>query len=102
MKAKAFQLISYIVQSEGTTIKNGLIIDNLSKIVNLTITSLEFVINNKLEYISSMGKDRDDYPDYGYDNLLFQMLLFLSRFLAREPIITGFTGFVKKYFIINS
>ena len=96
MKAKAFQLISYIVQTEGNIIKNQFIIDYLSKIVNLAISSLNTVVNEKLSYLGEMNKNSNEYPDNSYDILLFQIMLFLSRFLAREPIVTQFTGFVKK------
>jgi hypothetical protein len=95
MKAKAFQLVSYIVQAEGATIKNQLIVDNCSKVVNLAISSLNFVVSDKLSYLSEMGKDTQ-FPDHGYDALLFQIMLFLSRFLVRDPVLTQFTGFVKK------
>lgn len=100
MKSKAFQLISYMIQVEGVSIKNQSIVDNCSKVVNLAISSLNYAVGEKLAYLSEMGKD-NQYPDYGYDILLFQIMLFLSRFLVREPVLTQFTGFVKKYFYYN-
>jgi hypothetical protein len=96
MKAKALQLISFIIQNEGNIIKNNFVIENLSKVVNISISSLNFIVTEKMDYISNMSKDNKNYPDNNYDSLMFQIMLFLSRFLAREPIITQFTGFVKK------
>ncbi len=95
MKSKAFQLISYMVQTEGHSIKNQTIVDNCSKIVNFAISSLGSVISEKMNYLTEMSKG-GEVPDNSYDTLLFQIMLFLTRFLAREPIVTQFKGFVKK------
>ena len=96
MKAKAFQLISVIIQSEGHSIKNLSIIENLSNTVNLAISTLSYVVEDKVAYISEMDKNNVNAPDNSYDFLLYQIMFFLSRFLTREPIVTQFTGFVKK------
>lgn len=96
MKSKSFQLLSFLIQNEGSVIKNQFVIENLSKLVRLSISSLNAIVNEKMEYLSNMNKNNNEYPDNNYDILLFQILLFLSRFLGREPIVTQFTGFVKK------
>ena len=97
MKAKAFQVLSYIIQTEsGGVIKNEIIIQPLSKLVNLTVSSLYYIVNEKMKYISEMSKSSKEFPDNNYENVIFQMMLFLCRFLTREPIISQFTGYVKK------
>jgi hypothetical protein len=100
MKSKAFQMVSYIVQLEGVTMLNNMLIESCSKLVTFSISSLNSIINEKLEYISNMSRGHKKYPDYNYEILIFQIMLFLSRFLAREPIVTQFSGFVKKYFFL--
>jgi hypothetical protein len=97
MKSKSLQFICYLIQLEGSSIKNDLIIEHGSKIVKLAISTLENTISFKLGYIMEMHKGNIDSPDYNYDILLFHILLFLSRFLTREPILTQFTPYIKKY-----
>jgi hypothetical protein len=96
MKAKALQFISFIIQNESNSLKNNFVIENLTKLVNICISSLNCVLLEKMNYISNMSKDSKDYPDNNYQNLIFQTLVFLSKFLTKEPIVTQFTGLVKK------
>ena len=95
MKAKAFQVLSYVIQAESTVIKNEMMIQPLSKLVNLSVSSLNFIVNEKMKYISEMSKNSKEFPDNNYETLIFQMMLFLSRFLSREPIISQFSTYVK-------
>jgi hypothetical protein len=97
MKSKAFQFLSYIIQSENvTTVKNSILIDNINKIVNVIIDNLNFVIDQKMYYLAEMNKNSDKFKDNGYESLLFQIILFLSRILTREPFISTFSKFIEK------
>jgi hypothetical protein len=95
MKAKSFQFISLLLQNEGVVISN-LFLENLTKIIIPSITGLSVFVTEKLEYISQMHKDSKECPDNSYDILLFQIMLFLSRVLVRDPVMNQFTHLVKK------
>lgn len=96
MKGKALQFISFLVQMEGTTIKDTFLVENVSQIVNLAINNLNLILVTKLPYISEMSTDNINHPDHSYGFLLYHIFLFFSRFLTREPIISHFKTLVKK------
>lgn len=95
MKAKSFQFISFLIQNEQTTIPPTFL-EHLTKILLPSITGLSVVINEKLDYLSQMHKDSKEFPDSNHDILLFQIMLFLSRVLIREPVMSQFSPLVKK------
>jgi hypothetical protein len=98
MKSKSFQFISYLIQCEGQIIKTNIIIETVTQLVQSCTLNLNYVVQNKFEYLNNLEPGNitnNEFPDYNYDSLLFQIFLFLSRFLSREPIITHFTTFVK-------
>lgn len=95
MKAKSFQFISFLLQNEGALISN-IFLEHLTKIILPAISGLSLFVNERLDYLSQMNKDSKEYPDSNYDILLFQMMLFLSRVLVRDPVMTQFTQLVKK------
>jgi hypothetical protein len=92
MKAKSLQFISLILQYEGTTtIKDAILIEQASKIVNHIIANLKYFIVEKVNILIDLDTDGETY-----ETLIFQSLLFLSRLLTREPIITHFTPMAEK------
>lgn len=96
LKSKCLQFISLIIQLHGNSLKNQTLIDTVSNLSNNCVDNLTLIVNSKLQYLSLMDSESDDFPDYNYESLLFQIMLYLSRFLIREPIVTHFTPFVKK------
>jgi hypothetical protein len=95
MKAKSFQFISFLLQNEGSVISN-LLLEHLTAIIPQSISGLSIFVSERLDYLSQMSKDSADFPDSNFDILLFQIMLFLSRVLVRDPVMTQFTPLVKK------
>ena len=95
MKAKSFQFISFLLQNEGGVISN-LLLEHLTAIIPQSISGLSMFVSEKLDYLSQMNKDSAEFPDSNFDILLFQIMLFLSRVLVRDPVMTQFTPLVKK------
>jgi hypothetical protein len=95
-KSKSFQFISYILQNEPATITNALFMKYLTQIVSPLVNFLPVFVSEKLDYISNMKSGSSEFPDNNIDSLLYQMLLFLSRVLIREPVLTQFGPLCKK------
>ena len=111
MKSKILQYFSFIIQIlfPKKEINNNINNDNLliyiNKINNLIINSLEDIVNNKDKYnliIKKYGFEKNkDFKELDcYNKLLFQMIVFLSRSLLREPIKNDFSSKIK-FFLIN-
>lgn len=96
MKSKAFQFVSFVVQNEGVTIKDDITREAGFKLIDITIASLENLVNERIPYLTQMSSDSQEYPDFSYETLMFQMILLQSRFLSREPFIEKFTPLVKR------
>ena len=97
MKAKAFMLISLYVQNEAPEIKNNIVIDRCTKLFTIICIGFKYLINNKYDYISKMGRDNINYPDNEYNSIIFQANLFLSRILVREPILSDMQMHIKEF-----
>lgn len=89
MKAKAFLFINSILQSKKEKIIENVLLPLYTELVQSSVTNLEYVVAEKFEYIQNMGKDHL-IPDYNYETLIYQVILFLSRVLIREPFINQF------------
>ena len=44
-----------------------------------------------------MSRDSEKFPDYNYELFIYSMLNFLMKFLTREPIISFFSVYAKRY-----
>lgn len=96
LKAKAVAFINSILQSFKEKINNEELINSLIPLVTKSIENLEFVVNNRFEYLQNMNKESSEFPDYNYENLIYQIMLFLGRFLSRDPLINYFSPYIKK------
>jgi hypothetical protein len=99
MKAKAFQFINSLLQKKEKVIDNGLV-EGYTGLIRACLQNLEFVVSQKFSYLQEMDKESLDFPDYNYENLLYQVLLFLSRILIREPFVDNFKAHDRKYIFI--
>jgi hypothetical protein len=94
MKAKAFQFINSLTQKKEKVIDVAFV-DSYTNLTRTCIENLQYVITNKFAYIQEMDKESNNFPDYNYENLIYQVLLFLSRVLIREPFIDTFRTYDK-------
>lgn len=97
MKSRCFNYLRDVIKIFKVKITNESIIKTISSVVDVCIINLDFLLNEKYEYISNMSKDNPNYPDYNYEMFIYSKLNFLSKFLTREPIISFFSVYAKKY-----
>ena len=96
MKAKVFQFINSIVSNYKTKLEEQYLTKIYSNLIQVTIENLNFVVLNKFNYLQEMTKDSTTFPDYNYENLIYQMILFLSKILVKEPFVENFSSFSKQ------
>ena len=97
MKSKCFNYLRDLIRIFKEKITNESIIKTVSSVVDVCIFNLEFIITEKLGYISKMSRDSEKFPDYNYELFIYSMLNFLMKFLTREPIISFFSVYAKRY-----
>lgn len=97
MKSKCFIYLMDLIRIFKVKITNENIIKTVSSVVDVCIFNLDFIIKDRFEYITKMSKDNKDFPDYNYELFIYSMLNFLLKFLTREPIISFFSVYSKKY-----
>lgn len=100
MKVKATQIISLLLQFESSEIQNKLLYEQSNIIFKEIFHSILEIITKKLDYIKKMNCDKD-CPDNGYESMIFQFGLFISRFIIREPTISSFKQDIEKYYFLN-
>ena len=111
MKCKAIQFVSFITQVstldnkrnkdlEGNIIRDQELIDLINKCIVLIVNSLEDILNNenKFNTIRKYNGELNDDID-SYNSLLFQICVFLTRSLIREPIKSKFSGNIRKFLL---
>ena len=101
MKSKAIQFLSFITQvstleeknmeEEKDFINDKELVELINKIIVLIVKTFEDILNNKEKYFF-LRKYKEDMKeeDDSYNILLFQICVFLTRCLVREPIKTEF------------
>jgi hypothetical protein len=97
MKVKAFQYLNSLVSNYKSKINDENLIKTYTDLISASIRNLEFVVTNKFKYIQEMSKDSISFPDYNYENLLHQIMIFLDKVLIREPFISQFNSLAKQY-----
>jgi hypothetical protein len=98
MKSKAFLFINSILQSKKEKIADGQLVPLYTELVQASVRNLEYVVSEKFEYLQKMDKEDDTCPDNNYEDIIYQIILFLSKILIREPFINEFGQFAYKYF----
>ena len=111
MKSKAIQFLSFITQMSTLEEKNmdeenknyineKELVELINKIIYLIVGTFEDILNNKekfyflRKYSSEVNEEEDCY-----NLLLFQICVFLTRSLIREPIKTEFSQHIKKFLL---
>jgi len=87
--------LSIIIQNLVVNITNSKVIESSTRIIQACYSTLSFFVSN-MTYLNEMDSTNPDYPDYLYGSMLYHIGLFLSRTLAREPILSNFAPFVKE------
>ena len=110
MKSKVIQFLSFITQvstleekkseEEKNYINNKDLVELINKIIILIGNTFEDILNNKEKYYF-LRKYREDIKeeDDCYNILLFQICVFLTRCLIREPIKTEFASHMKQFLL---
>jgi len=93
-KAKSLQFLNSLLLYYRKIIDNKLVIEHCSKIVEPAVKNLAYVIKEKFDYISKMEKG-GEVEDNNYEVLIYQIFLFFSRFITKEPIIDNFSSFIQ-------
>ena len=111
MKSKAIQFISLIIQI--STLKEEKMNEEeinylgdkdlqkmISDLITLIINSFQDILNNKekFNFIKRYTGELDDKGD-SYNSLLFQICVFLTRGLVREPIKSNFSGNIRQFLL---
>ena len=108
MKSKALQFLSFITQvstlEKKTDEENRNFIDDqelvglINKIIYLIINTFKDVLNNKEKFLF-LRKYRDNEEEDCFNLLLFQICVFLTRSLIREPIKSQFSEHIKQFLL---
>jgi hypothetical protein len=110
MKSKAIQFLSFITQvstleeknmeEEKDFINDKELVELINKIIVLIVKTFEDILNNKEKYFF-LRKYKEDMKeeDDSYNILLFQICVFLTRCLVREPIKTEFSVHMKQFLL---
>ena len=111
MKSKAMQFLSFITQVSTLEEKNmdednknfindKELVELINKIIFLIVNTFEDILNNKEKYYF-VRKYRDSINEEEdcFNILLFQLCVFLTRCLIREPIKEEFTAHIKQFLL---
>ena len=110
MKSKVFQFLSLIVQSSTlgkrniddenkNLINDQELVELVNKIIKLIIDSFQDILRNK-EKFYFLRKNREiDEEEDSFNILLFQICVFLTRTLIREPIKSQFSPHMKQFLL---
>jgi hypothetical protein len=96
MKTKALHFINSILQSKKDKNTENELVPLYTELIQSSVRNLEYVVSEKFDYIQRMGKDSLECPDNNYENIIYQIILLLSRILIRQPFINEFGQFAYK------
>ena len=111
MKSKAIQFLSFITQvstleernceeEEKNYINDKELVETINKIIFLIVNTFEDILNSKEKfYFLKKYKEIINEEDDCYNILLFQICVFLTRSLIREPIKTEFSAHIKQFLL---
>ena len=110
MKSKAIQFLSFITQMSTIEEKNDEenknyinekdLVELINKIIFLIVNTFEDILNSKEKfYFLRKYKPESNEEEDCYNILLFQICVFLTRSLIREPIKTNFATHIKQFLL---
>ena len=111
MKSKCFQYFAFNIEvlsrktneNKFTTydIQDQYIIELMAELTKIIIIALQDILSNKEKFLLvKSSKEGIFTSDKSYNNLLYNIFLFLSRYLIRIPIIKEFSSYIN-YFLLN-
>ena len=111
MKSKVIQFLSFITQistietkkaedDSKNVINDQELVDLINKVIYLIINSFRDILNNKEKFyfIRRYNEEFNEEED-SFNILLFQICVFLTRSLIREPIKSEFTNNMKQFLL---
>ena len=111
LKSKAIQFLSFITQistledkiteeESKNVIADKELIDVLNKLIVLIIKSFEDILKNENKF-NAIRKNKGEFNDEedSYNSLLFQICVFLTRSLIREPIKQQFMDHMRQFLL---
>ena len=111
MKSKAIQFLSFITQistveekfmdeDSKNSINDKELKELLIKLIYSIVNTFEDILNNenKFNFLRKYTGEFNDEDDC-YNMVLFQICVFLTRSLIREPIKTQFSGHMKQFLL---
>ena len=111
LKSKAIQFLSFITQmstledkiteeESKNVITDKELIELLNKLIVLIIKSFEDILNNENKF-NAIRRNKGEFNDEedSYNSLLFQICVFLTRCLIREPIKQQFAGHMRQFLL---
>ena len=111
LKSKAIQFLSFITQistledkiteeESKNVIEDKELIDVLNKLIVLIIKSFEDILKNENKF-NAIRKNKGEFNDEedSYNSLLFQICVFLTRSLIREPIKQQFMAHMRQFLL---
>ena len=111
MKSKALQFLSFITQVSTLESKNSVedfknyiddneLVELINKLIYLIGNSFEDILSNKEKYYFLKKYDQEiSEEDDCFNILLFQMYIFLTRSLIREPIKSKFSTYIRQFLL---
>ena len=111
MKSNCFQYFSFTIEKASIKSKNGklisftlndqYLIELFAELTKLIIASFQDILSNKEKFLTIIrSKEGILSQDKNVNNLIYNIFLFLSRYLIRNPIIKEFSSHIK-YFMLN-
>lgn len=97
MKTKTLQFINSIITSYKSKLADENLVKTFSSLITISIQNLDWVVLNKFNYLQSMDKESLDFPDYGYENFIYQILQFINKIIIKEPFMDNFTSISKQF-----
>ena len=111
MKSKVIQFLSFITQistietkkaedDSKNVINDQELVDLINKVIYLIINSFRDILNNKEKFyfIRRYNEELNEEED-SFNILLFQICVFLTRSLIREPIKSEFSNNMKQFLL---
>ena len=111
MKSKALQFLSFITQVSTLESKNSIdelknfiedneLVNLINKVIYLIGNSFEDILNSREKYyfLKKYNQEVSEEDDC-FNILLFQMYIFLTRSLIREPIKSKFSSYIKQFLL---
>ena len=93
MKIRCLQFLSSIIASYKITINNHELVISINMLIEIFTNNLDFVLNEKWDYLLKMNEDSIDFPDFNYSPFIYYIIQFFVIVLTKEPVKSNFFFF---------